>query len=310
MRNTRSSMNWLKQNRGLAAVLTGGLLSLMGESYLWQRGWHQVARLRAAQAQKKEERAALVRQSPGLNRENELAVADNLVGARQALVELSARLEGEDGDLPLPTPPARPAAAYFDLAAFVEKMRAEAAQAGVKIKPDERFGFASYVNEGPEDGLIPAVFRQRLAVEYIVRALLESHPRALLEVQREAPVTSGPRPPAAVKTAAGKPEDYFAAAGLVPLRVPGRLEGDVFRLEFTGQTPALREFLNTLAAFKRPVVVRSVEVEPLNAGLPATARAGPPAADDPVPLVAQNFSKFTVVVEMIRLIEPGEESGS
>ena len=94
------------------------------------------------------------------------------------------------------------------------------------------------------------------------------------------------------------------------LRVPGRLEGDAFRLEFIGQTTALREFLNALAAFKLPVIVRSVEVEPLNAQLPAAASAGPPAAGAPVPLVVQNFSRFVVVVELVRLIEPVEAPGS
>ena len=310
MRNTRSSMNWLKQNRVLASVLLGALAALTVEAGLLHRGWHQLVRVRAGLAQKKEERATLVRQSPALNRENELAVQVDLARARPALAELCTILQGEEGDELWAAPPGRSTTAYFDLAAFVEKMRTAAAQAEVKIKPDERFGFSSYANEGPAEGLLPAVFRQRVAAEYIVRALLESRPRTLLGVQRQLPVTVIPHKSSAAKTVAGKPEDYFDAAGLIPLRVAGRLEGDAFRLEFTGQTPALREFLSTLAAFKLPVVVRSVEVEPLNAELPAIASATPLAVGVPVPLIAQNFSKFTVVVEMIRLIEPAEESGS
>ena len=69
MRNTRSSMNWLKENRLLAAVLAGCLATLTVESLMLQRGWHQVARGRAVLAQKKQERDGLVRLSPALSRE-------------------------------------------------------------------------------------------------------------------------------------------------------------------------------------------------------------------------------------------------
>jgi hypothetical protein len=76
------------------------------------------------------------------------------------------------------------------------------------------------------------------------------------------------------------------------------VESEVFRLEFSGQTPALRAFLGSLATLPLPVVVRRVEVEPL-ADEAATAAVAP---DAPVPLVPQNLSKFAVVVECVELL--------
>ena len=87
--------------------------------------------------------------------------------------------------------------------------------------------------------------------------------------------------------------------------MPGRVESEAFRLEFTGQTAVLRAFLNSLAALPRPVIVRRVEVEPLTAESGASTA---PVAGAPVPLVAQNLSKFAVVVECVELLPAPERS--
>ena len=83
------------------------------------------------------------------------------------------------------------------------------------------------------------------------------------------------------------------------------MECDAFRLEFTGQTHSLRTFLNSLAVSKQPFFVRCVEAEPLGLGAPAGSSSSP-AGGAPVPLVAQNFSRFAVVVEYLELA-PAEE---
>ena len=309
-------MNWLKRNPLLGVVLLGCVVALAVEVWLLQRERQQAARAVAALEQKKQERDWLARQSPALSEESGHAIARDLAQAQNVLAALRSALQGKDGGILAATPPAKSIDAYFDLAAFVEKTRAFAARAQVSIKPDERFGFASHANEGPEVELVPAVFRQRLAGQYLVETLLESHPRALLAVQREHPLTAAqwaqrnqPSPlggstGAALASTGGHPGDFFDFDGQTSLRVPGRVESDAFRLEFTGQTPALRAFLNSLATFDLPVIVRSVEVEPMSAEVPSAA-ALPSVA--PVPLVTQNLSKFSVVVELIELLAAAEK---
>ncbi|HKB56819.1 MAG TPA: Amuc_1100 family pilus-like protein [Lacunisphaera sp.] len=309
-------MNWLRRNPIFGAVLLACVTVLAAEAWLLRRDRQLAARAVAALEQKKQERDWLARQSPTLSGENEQAIARDVAQAQQVLIALCSALQGKDGVLLEAAPPAKSIDAYFDIAAFVEKTRAIATRTQVMIKPDERFGFASHANEGPEADLVPAVFRQRVAGQYLVEALLESRPRALLAVQREHPLTAAQqaqrnRPSASGVAAAiaptglaGQPGDFFDLDGQISLRVPGRVESEAFRLEFTGQTPALRALLNSLAAFKLPAIVRSVEVEPLAAGSPATAML---ATGAPVPLVPQNMSKFSVVVELIEPLPAAEK---
>ena len=84
------------------------------------------------------------------------------------------------------------------------------------------------------------------------------------------------------------------------VRRPGEVETVAFRVEFSGQTATLRNFLTALAALPQPFLVRSVEVEPLPVPVaPAAPVAGAPEA--PVPLVRQNLSRFAVIVESVLL---------
>lgn len=312
-------MSWLKRNPVLGAVLVLGVLAVAAEAWLLQQARQQAARALAGLEQKKQERDWLARQAPAPSEANEQAIAQDLAQAGRALAGLRAALQPREGKLSPPAAPVKPIDAFFDIAAFVEKTRALAARAQVMLKPEERFGFATHSNEGPGEEWVPAVFRQRLAAQHLVEALLEARPRVLVGVQRERPLTAAQRaqrnqpapaavtavnPPAGV-TGGGVPADFFEFDGATSLRVPGQVESEAFRLEFTGQTPALRAFLNSLAALPLPVIVRRVEVEPLT-----TESAAPavPEAGAPVPLVTQNLSKFAVVVECVELLPAPERS--
>lgn len=302
-------MNWLKRNPLLGGVLLVGGLALAAEGWLGQTARRQAAQAVTNLAQKQQQRDSLARQTLALSAANEQAIAQDLVQTSQMLAGLRAALHSREGKTPASPPPVSPIDAYFDLAAFVEKTRALAARAQVVLKPDERFGFATHASAGPEAELVAAVFRQRLAAQFLVEALLEARPRALLGVQRERPMTAAQRTqrnrpgqtgiPAAASPGGGGAVDFFDYDAQSSLRLPGRIESEAFRLEFTGQTPALRAFLNSLASSPQPVIVRRVEVERLTAETPSTASL---PAGAPVPLVSQNLSKFAVVVECVELL--------
>ncbi|MBA4138555.1 MAG: hypothetical protein C0518_14715 [Opitutus sp.] len=302
-------MNWLRQNLFFALVLSFAGGALATEAWLLHGGWQRSKRAQAMLSQRKEERDWLARQSPTLSAENAAAIAANVIAGERRFAEFCQALQGRGHWLP--KPPTRPLDAYFALAAFAERARALAARQQVELRTEERFGFSSYANDGPEPDLLGAVHRQQTVIEYLVETLCEARPRSLLAVQRERPLTDAQRaaartaPDAASRktgSAGDETADFFEAAPQVRLRVPGLVDTEAYRLEFTGQTQTLRALLNELAAFKLPLIVRSVEVAALaednSPGQPTMSAA----SSAPVPLVTQNLSKFSVVVEFVEVL--------
>jgi hypothetical protein len=221
------------------------------------------------------------------------------------------------------TPPAQRADAFFDIARFVEAQRAAANAAGIQISPTEAFGFSAFANSGPALEQIPQVHRQRLIADYLLRAAFAARPQRFDGLDRH---RTGP-------AAAGGPRDggdYFEINPRITARREGFINTVPLRVRFSGQTSSLRLFLNELARYELPLLVRSVEVEPaadLNKQIttPAAATAGAtaanpvaalfgtasstaanaaPAVETPVPIVADNYSRFIVTVEYLELQTP------
>ncbi|MDI1337579.1 MAG: Amuc_1100 family pilus-like protein [Lacunisphaera sp.] len=281
---------------GAALCLFGVMLAT--EGWLWAQARQQSIRELTRLEQSKQERDRLARQSPALSEENEQAIAGDLANTRQVFAALRAALQGREGDASGSTPD-KPLELYFNIATFIEKTRALARRAEVRVKPDECFGFSAHVNEGPEADLVPAVFRQRVSAQYLVEALIEAHPRSLTTLQRERP---RPLLQRTLPAPAGVAGDFFELDPALSLREAGRIDSDAFRVEFTGQTAALRNFLSALANFPLPLIVRDLEVAALPGEELSALGAAPPAASVPIPVVARNISKFAVVVEFIRLV--------
>lgn len=354
----------------IAALTVCGTLAL-GEGYLIFERW---SASRAA-AKKLEERqtqlAEMANTMPPPTREVATAIEEDLARAQRSLTAMQAELKGRGATaekLRTAKVPTARTDAYFDLATYVERMRELARKNGTAVRPEAaRFGFAAYANEGPEVERIEPVFRQRQIAQYLVESLLEAKPAALLAVKREPTMTKAEREArdeeiaaAAANAAAGQaadpgampettlPEgpDYFVIAPQATARVQGFVDTTAFRFVFTGQTAALRTFLNKLAKFELPVLVREVEVEPAtgeelvdpaaeeaaNAAAAAEAatpsvvltveptdaatapapkaapRAPRPRTPTSTPIVSKPVSKFTVTVEYVSLVPPAEPS--
>lgn len=312
--------------RSLKKSLLFAMLLLACAAACLVQGWLiYTARERALRAAlqleaKRGERDWLARQSPALSEENSRAIAADVVAAETRLAELQAHLAGK---VWLPPPPARPVEAYFALAAFNEKMRALALHAQIALRTEERFGFSTYANEGPAADLVASVHRQRVVMQHVLEALFEARPKSLIAAMRERPLTEmqaaarraatgniGARAPDAAADSPpvrsdGQLADFFEPDARLRLRQSGLVDGELYRVEFTGQTQALRTFLNALAASPLPLFVRAVEVERDAAEGPVADGSAPsPAvgASAPVPLVARSFSKFAVVVECVEVV--------
>jgi hypothetical protein len=275
--------------------------------------------------------------NPFPSRNNASAVEKDRLQAEKTLAHIRQELRAASElaeKLAAAKVPATPTDAFFDLASFVEQLRESSAKAGVIVPVDTRFGFGTYASTGPVRDLIEPVFRQRQYVEYLMGALLEATPREIRAVERTRPLTPeqkaallaspGESLPSAAGSGAEVSGDYFVIDPRTSAKLEGFVDAEAFRLTFTGTTDVLRSFLNELALFKLPVVVRSVEVEPKDKGAspstaarPAQAPASPfsffgqePASAAPVdeikPLIDQNDSVFVVTVEFIKLVEKSE----
>lgn len=347
-------MTWYRKNPLFAsACILGAVLALAEVWFIYER----FTASRQAAVRLEQRRAGLREMAdllPPPKREVATAIEADLARAQHALGAMQLELKGRGPAaerLRTAKVPAARTDAYFDLATFVEKTRELARKQEVEVRPEAaRFGFAAYANEGPEAERIEPVFRQRLVAQHLIESLFDARPRALLQVKREPALTSKEREERdaaiAAATAAGIPADpattalpegpdYFAMDPRVSARVAGYVNTTAFRIVFTGQTASLRAFLNRLAGFELPVLVREVEVEPATAdeaaaiqpteeGAPgeptpaapsvvlsagsAAAKVAPkkaaPRAATAAPIVAKPFSKFTVTVEFIDLVLP------
>ncbi len=350
-------MSFYRKNPLFALAMTVCGLLVLGELALI---YERFAASRAAEKRLSQRRTDLESMSilmPPPTREVAAAIEADLEKARQSLASMQAELKGRGPAaerIRSAKPPAARTDAYFDLATFAEKSRTAAGQHGIDIRPEAaRFGFSAFANEGPTADHIEAVFRQRLIAQYLVDALIEARPRALFSVKREATLGKADRDARAAAISSGQPPpevhgeegpDYFAIDPRVTARMPGFIDTIPFRFVFTGETAALRSFLNRIASFELPVLVREVEVEPASAeesaaqatvedAAPAAAEGGVAAsvlltaeapAPKPVaarparptrgptatPIVAKTISKFTVTVEFVELVPPAEAAAT
>lgn len=346
-------MSWYRKNPLFAAVITLCALLVLAEGGLiYERyaAWHAAQKKLREQTSELQGMAGL---TPPPTPEVAAAIEADLAKAQASLASMQNELKGRGPTAERLRNAKIPAArtdAYFDLATFVEKMRALAQKNGVEVRPDAaQFGFSVYAKDPPETERIEPVFRQRQVAQYLLESLLEAHPRAVLAVNRERTVTKAEKEARAAALANGEPPpeaessedspDYFTIDPRVSASVPNFVDTTAFRLTFTGQTVALRTFLNKLAGFELPVLVREVEVaaasaeeaasetpeEPANPE-PVAAPAAPdnapsvvlsadgaPPAPKPVakrrvstatPIVTRPLSKFTVTVEYVELVTP------
>lgn len=221
---------------------------------------------------------------------------------------------------------------FANAAAQVPQLFTELNSEGKPIQPMElpegfNFGFDRYLSDGnpPPNEHVAVIYQQKEILTYLLRKLFDARPIGLMEVQREpAEVVLERHASTSATLDFDKPDarDEFII-GAASLRVPGAIDTLAFSITFKGYTQSLRPFLRALETYELPLVVRQVLVEPITGSMaPATARnnsgnqANPLEAlfggaveaepteqseqDSPtIPVVTQNISQFTVVVEFI-----------
>jgi hypothetical protein len=189
----------------------------------------------------------------------------------------------------------------------------------IELPKDFGFGFEQYVSsaspfEDPE--LNKLLDKQRQILSYLLNKLYDANPDSIVAVKREV---------LEQKQAAGSGDKGFRINPAVSAKVPGAINTLAFSLTFTGYTNSLREFLNNLAKFDLPIVVRSIDVKRPTGQSTTVARtnsnnldsifgvfgggteaevAEPEVAQKPV--ISENISTFNVVLEFIEIVLPAD----
>lgn len=137
----------------------------------------------------------------------------------------------------------------------------------INLKENEAFGFAQYSGETarpPADEIAPMVNKQLDILRFLVKHLYAAKPTAIVAIERE-PVTqnksSDLRGQSNNSNTPELAEDLFEVPASITAAVPGNIETTGFKIVFQGHTNSLRTFLNLIADFELPIVVREVEVK-------------------------------------------------
>ena len=194
--------------------------------------------------------------------------------------------------------------------------------APIEIPQDFAFGFDRFKLESkvPEDqDEIAMLDKQRDILDFLIGELYATHPNAILSVKRQS-----------ARQSENKAfDDYYGDSSIfeigtsVTSKVEGAIDTIPFEISFSGKTNTLRDFLNRLVEFKRPIVVRSINVSRPNESI---KRKLYEETDEELqyltpeeieklkekekrdPIVTENTSEFILTLEYIEIILPEDLS--
>jgi len=206
------------------------------------------------------------------------------------------------------------------LQSYISRYTNRARAANIKLNEEEAFGFNRYFREArnPPSAAIPKMDKQRQILEYLLSILYESGPTSIVSVEREPIEISGREE---IDRLVSAYRDLFIIDPLISIGGSEYIHTLSFRITFTGRTDTLRRFLNRLALFELPIIVRSIDVRPVEEAPRASRRraastemdslfdlfgggaATPeePASSGREPVITENQSRFSVVVEFIEI---------
>lgn len=170
--------------------------------------------------------------------------------------------------------------------------------APIKVPEEFAFGFERYYKTTiiPEGEIVPKLDKQRQILSYIFDKLIAADPTSIQSVKREDFESPSDK------------ETGFKIDPAISARVPDAIDTLAFQITFTGYTPTLRKFLNSLAYFELPIVVRSVEVDRVESNSQSNASRTfnfvSNGNANKIPVISEIESVFTVTLEFIEVVGP------
>lgn len=321
-------MNLLKKNPIFFAILLVALLVFGAGVYLVQGERASVAGIKQ---QVEREKASLRQVNAGVVVDPAAGISAFPSRENLALLEERRKQVEEDFESMKETLRARSDSLFDEnatefnflprLQGYISRFTSMAATQGVRLTQGEAFGFSRYARQAdnPPAASIPMLDRQRQILDFILTKLFAAEPMAIESVRREGlelrALSESER-----RAARQAAPDLFEVSPLVSAGTHQYVDTLGFEVTFVGSTETLRVFLNELAQFEMPLLVRSIGVEPFTASARAASRAAPrggaPAArsqaapdeDDAIPVIKDNDSRFRVLIEFFEVSMDGKEN--
>ncbi|MDA0848183.1 MAG: Amuc_1100 family pilus-like protein [Verrucomicrobia bacterium] len=191
----------------------------------------------------------------------------------------------------------------------------------IEIPEDFAFGFDRFKLESkvPDDPReIAMLDKQRDILDFLISELFATHPKGILAIKRQT----------AKQSDDNDFDDYYGDSSIfnigssVTSKVEGAIDTIAFEISFSGKTNTLRGFLNRLAEFERPIVVRSINVSRPNEtikrrlnetdvdleSLTSEELEKLKEEEKRDPIVTENLSDFTLTLEYIEIVLPKTQS--
>lgn len=205
---------------------------------------------------------------------------------------------------------------------YAKSHESEYGPSPIEIPQDFAFGFDRFKLESkvPADAVeIAMLDKQRDILDFLMGELYATHPKAILAVKRQS----------AKQSESNEFDEYYGDLSIfkigssVTSKVEGAIDTIPFEISFSGKTNTLRDFLNRLAEFKRPIVVRSINVLRPNESIKRKLYAETDEDLDSLtseeleklkeaekrdPVVTENISEFTLTLEYIEIVLPKDQS--
>ena len=252
----------------------------------------------------------------------------NVISSRQNVLELSEKLQSIVDELGR----GQQAEASIDgvrvtagIQQFISKYKtlsktheSEFGPSPIKLPRDFAFGFDRFKNESkvPENPAeIAMLDKQREILDYLVGELFATNPTEILDIKRHS-----------AKQGEEEFDAFYGDSSIFEIKpsVTSRVEGAIdtipFQISFSGKTNTLRNFLNRLAEFDRPIVVRSINVSRPNESIKRFSDEEDINMEDLSeeeienlkekrdPVVTENLSHFTLTLEYIEIVLPDDLS--
>ena len=180
----------------------------------------------------------------------------------------------------------------------------------------DRFKLESKVPDDPKE--IAMLDKQRDILDFLISELFATHPKGILAIKRQT----------AKQSDDNDFDDYYGDSSIfnigssVTSKVEGAIDTIAFEISFSGKTNTLRRFLNRLAEFERPIVVRSINVsrpnETIKRRLNETDVDLESLTSEELEklkeeekrdlIVTENISNFTLTLEYIEIVLPKNQS--
>lgn len=313
-------MSFIKKNLLFCVVVAFCIVAFIGGGFLAFKGAGDAEKAQRSLSAADAKLNSLLSANPALTADNVAAAELNVAELQAALAEIREGLQSgaalttsDDG-----------VSVIAGIQQFISRYQKATAEnkndadqiVSIATPSEFAFGFKRYLKEVPvpeDSAKVSLLDKQRQILSYLLTQLILAGPQSIDAVERE--------------ILEDDKQDGFLIDAAISARVPDAIDTLAFSLTFSGYTDSLRDFLNSLARFELPIVVRSIAVKRPSGSETVIASTGRKNEDNifalfgggdtaaqeiesewPKVVIEENISQFTVILEFIEVVLPDTQN--